>query len=71
MHSSDIVTPSWCWASLTESLPSKLWGNIGLMLGQRRSRWASTKPKLFQCIVLIVDDDLMLGNVTDDRQYSG
>ena len=27
------------------------WNNVGLMLGQRRRRWTSIKPTLFQFIV--------------------
>ena len=27
------------------------WNNVGLMLGQRRRRWANIKPTLFQCVV--------------------
>ena len=41
------------WSRSSRYIPANTthWNNIGLMLGQRRRRWAKIKPTLFQWVV--------------------
>ena len=65
-----------CWHSsathqlrIAYSFPANTihWANAGLMLAQRRRRWANIKPALAQCIVL---SGLVSSGVEEFRWYS-
>ena len=48
------ITPHWlnelCFAGQSHTQQTR--GNVGLMLGQRRSWWANIEPALVKCLVL-------------------